>query len=137
MPAPRAVPVLAALMLVTGSAVAFAADLVLYMFDDSCPQWEDEGSMAAPGSPYSAVMCGPGTEPPFVWAVYAGFALAAAVAGFVLLRRRERLTRALPWLALLLVGPTLLVGLLHVTLPQDCISGRTDAGDCSRDREAR
>ena len=137
MPASRAVQVLAPLTLVTGGAIALVADLVLFMVDDSCPQWEDEGPMAAPGSPYSTVMCGPGTEPPFVWAVYAGLALAAGLAVFVLLRRGQRLTRALPWLALLLVGPTLLVGLLHVVLPQDCLSGRTPTGDCARDRETR
>ena len=137
MPASRAVAVLAPLSLVAGCVLVLAADLVLFMYDDSCPQWEDEGPMAAPGSPYSAVMCGPGADPPFVWAVYAGVALAAALAGFVLLRRRGSLVRAAPWLALVLLGPTLLVGLLHLALPRDCPSGRTETGDCSRDREMR
>ena len=137
MPASRAVPVLAALTLVLGCASAVTADLVLFTFDDTCPQWEDEGSMAAPGSPYSQVLCGPGTEPPFTWAVYAGCALAAALVAVVLVRRRDSAARAVPWLALALVGPTLLVLLLHVTLPRDCASGRTETGDCSRDREMR
>ncbi len=137
MPASRAVRVLTPLTLVPGCALAFVASLVLFMYDDSCPQWESEGPMAAPGSPYAGVMCGPGVGPPFVWAVYAGSVLAVAVAGFVLLRRRDSLSRALPWLALVLVGPSLLVGLLHLTLPQDCPSGRTQSGDCSRDRELR
>jgi hypothetical protein len=37
----------------------------------------------------------------------------------------------------LLLAPTLLGGLLHVTLPRDCLSGRTTSGDCARDRELR
>ena len=82
-------------------------------------------------------MCSPGADPPFVWAVYAGIGLAVALAGFVLLRRRGSLTRAAPWLALVLLGPTLLVGLLHLALPRDCPSGPTETGDCSRDREMR
>ncbi len=137
MSASRGVQVVTPLALLVGCALVYAADLMLFMQDDSCPQWEDEGSMAAPGSPYSVVMCGPGLDPPFVWAVYAGLALAVVVSVFVLLRRSTTFTRAVPWLGLVLVGPTLLVGLLHLTLPQDCLSGRTESGDCSRDREMR
>lgn len=133
----RAVRILAALSFVAGSTLSFLADLLLFMVDDSCPQWEDEGPMAAPGSPYSLVMCGPGVEPPFVWAWYAGVGGALAVGVLVLARRGDRVLRALPWLALVLLGPALLVGLLHLTLPQDCLSGRTAAGDCARDREMR
>ncbi|HSE10262.1 MAG TPA: hypothetical protein VLB29_16495 [Nocardioidaceae bacterium] len=133
----RAVRILAALSFVAGSTLSFLADLLLFMVDDSCPQWEDEGPMAAPGSPYSLVMCGPGVEPPFVWAWYAGVGGALAVGVLVLARRGDRVLRALPGLALVLLGPALLVGLLHLTLPQDCLSGRTAAGDCARDREKR
>lgn len=128
---------LAAVAFVVGCTLSLLADLLLFMVDDSCPQWEDEGSMAAPGSPYSLVMCGPGVEPPFVWAWYAGVVGALVVVVLVIAQRGSRVVRALPWLALALLGPTLLVGLLHLTLPQDCLSGRTDAGDCTRDREMR
>ena len=50
------------LAVIIGGLFAAFLDLVLFMYDDSCPQWEDEGTMAAPGSLYSQVMCSPGTE---------------------------------------------------------------------------
>ena len=133
----RSVTVLAGAAFLAGSALSFAVDLVLFMVDDTCPQWEDEGSMAAPRSPYSRVMCAPGGEPPFVWAWYVGIALAALLVIWVVLRRSDRPGRALPWLTVALVGPSMLIGLLHVTLPRDCLSGRTETGACSRDRELR
>ena len=122
--------------LAVGCAVAFLGDLALYTFDDTCPQWEDEGLMAAPGSPYSRVMCGPGDEPPFVWAWYAGVVLAVvAVIPFVRLRLRPVPARVL--VVLVLIIPISVIGLLHVSLPRDCLTGRTDSGDCGRDRELR
>lgn len=122
--------------LAVGCAVALFGDLTLYTFDDTCPQWEDEGPMAAPGSPYSRVMCGPGDEPPFVWAWYAGVAL-AVVAVVPLVRRRMRPNLAKVLVVLVLIIPMSVIGLLHVSLPRDCLSGRTDSGDCGRDRELR
>jgi membrane protease YdiL (CAAX protease family) len=126
------------LAVIIGGLVAGAVDLVLFMYDDSCPQWEDEGTMAAPGSLYSQVMCAPGTEPPFTWAVVIGTVVAALLA--VLLVRRgpvARVTSRLGWALVLMLVPALMVGLLHLTLPQDCLSGRTESGDCGRDRELR
>lgn len=81
-------------------------------------------------------MCGPGAEPPFVWACYAG-TLLALFAVWPILRRRvgPRLGRTLIVVALLV--PTLLITLLHLSLPRDCLTGRTDAGECGRDRELR
>ena len=122
--------------LAVGCAVAFLGDLALYKFDDTCPQWEDEGPMAAPGSPYSRVMCGPGDEPPFVWAWYAGVGL-AVVAVIPLVRRRLRPSLARVLVVLALITPISVIGLLHVSLPRDCLTGRTDSGDCGRDRELR
>lgn len=122
--------------LAVGCAVAFLGDLAPYAFDDTCPQWEDEGTMAAPGSPYSRVMCGPGNEPPFVWGWYAGVVLAAGAA-VVLVRRRLRPNVARVLMVLVLIMPVSAIGLLHVSLPRDCLTGRTDSGDCVRDRELR
>ena len=133
----RSVTVLAGATFLAGCTISFAVDLLLFMVDDTCPQWEDEGSMAAPHSPYSLIMCEPGAEPPFVWAWYVGIALAAGLVLWALRRRGDRLARALPWLTVALVGPSVLIGLLHVTLPRDCASGRTETGVCSRDRELR
>ena len=122
--------------LAVGCAIAFLGDLALYTFDDTCPQWEDEGLMAAPGSPYSRVMCGPGNEPPFVWAWYAGVVL-AVVAVVPLVRRRLRPGPAGVLMVLVMLIPVSVIGVLHVSLPRDCLSGRTDSGDCGRDRELR
>ena len=118
------------------SAVLF--DGWLWANDDSCPQWEDEGPMAAPGSPYAVVMCGP-LDPPLVWAVL--IAAAVGVVALVLgLARWRRGGGVLAWFAtagVVLAGPGVLVGLLHVSLPEDCLTGRTEAGACGRDRELR
>lgn len=137
MSAPRRVAVLAAITLVVGVLAAAVADFYLFVYDDSCPQWEDEGPMAAPGSPYSAIMCSPGAGPPFAGVLLVGAAVTAALLVWVVWRRSTTVTRALPWLLLGLLLPTLLVGLLHLTLPRDCLSGETRSGDCSRDREQR
>ena len=125
------------LAVLLGTLAGAVADLGLFVSDDSCPQWASEGTMAAPGSPFSHVMCGPG-EPPMIWAVAIGFVAAALLA--VLLVRRAPVARVaarLAWAALLMLVPTLIVGLLHVVLPEDCLSGRTESGDCGRDRELR
>ena len=52
-------------------------------------------------------------------------------------KRNPAVAGLIAGLALVLLGPTLLVGLLHLALPRDCPSGRTETGDCSRDREMR
>lgn len=131
----RPVRALAWASVVLGCAASFVADGLLFVFDDSCPQWEDEGTMAAPHSPYSLVMCAPG-EPPFTWVWLLGVLVAVASAVLVV-RRHDRVLRALPVLLVALVAPTLLVGLLHTVLPQDCLTGATRQGDCTRDREMR
>ena len=126
------------LAVLLGGVVAAAVDFGLFVVDDSCPQWEDEGTMAAPGSPYSQVMCGPGSEPPFAWAVVIATVVAALLA--VLLVRRAPVVRMASRLGsalVLMLVPALVVGLLHVTLPRDCLTGRTESGDCGRDREQR
>lgn len=129
----RALVVVALLL---GSFTGFAADLLLFMRDDTCPQFEDEGPMAAPGSPYSLVMCGPG-EPPFTWVTYAGCLLALAVAVALLLRPPARRLAVTGSTLLVLVLPTAVVGVLHLTLPRACLSGDTTSSDCVRDRELR
>ena len=125
------------LAVILGGLAAAVADLGLFVADDSCPQWASEGTMAAPGSPFSRLMCGP-EDPPFVWGVVVGVAVAALLA--VLLVRRgpvARVVSRLGWAGLLMLVPPVLVGLLHLTLPLDCLSGRTESGDCGRDRELR
>ncbi len=129
----RALTVVALLL---GCVAAFLADLQLFARDDTCPQWEDEGPMAAPGSPYSLLMCGP-ADPPLVWAWYAGVLLALALAVALLVRPPRRRLVGTGLVVLLLVGPTALIGVLHVSLPRDCLSGDPDSSDCVRDRELR
>jgi hypothetical protein len=115
-----------------------AASLLLFMVDDSCPQWEDEGRMAAPHSPYSQVMCAPFTsEPPFVRVVALAGLLTLAVALWKLRHVPQSRPRALGASAALLVAPALLLGLLQVSLPQSCLGGETHSGNCSRDRGSR
>jgi hypothetical protein len=106
---------------------------VLYRYDSSCPQWDDEGRSAAPGSLYAQLMCSD-REPPFTWAVAIGIGI-GLVLTIVLLRqpRRDLLGSITGALALLLV-PAVVVGILHIALPRDCFSGRTDGGECARDR---
>lgn len=121
--------------IVLGCVAGFVADLQLFARDDTCPQWEDEGPMAAPGSPYSLLMCGPG-DPPFVWVTYAGWLLALALAVVLVVRPPSRAVGA-GLAVLLLVLPTALVGAMHVSLPRDCLAGDPDSSDCVRDRELR
>lgn len=70
-----------------GVVLLLVAASVLWSVDDSCPQWEDEGSMAAPASPYSVLICGP-QDPPYTWAVLAAALTGGALAWWVARRRR-------------------------------------------------
>ena len=129
-------------LLVTGWLVgavgAAAASLGLFMVDGTCPQWEDEGRMAAPHSPYARVMCFPDTqEPPFVVVVPLAAVLVLAALVWWLVRTPHTWPRAVGATVTLLLAPALVVGLLHLTLPQDCLGGRSSSGNCSRDRESR
>ena len=103
----------------TGALGGAAASLGLFMVDDSCPQWEDEGTSAAPGSAYVRIMCSPTTqEPPLVVAV--GLAALVALALLVWWLRRTPRTwpRAAGAATALVLLPAVLVGALHVTLPE-------------------
>ena len=121
-----------------GAVGAAAASLVLFMVDSTCPQWEDEGRMAAPHSPYARLMCFPDTqEPPFVLVVPLAALLVLVVLVWCLVRTPRTWPRAAGAALTLVMAPALIVGLLHFTLPQDCLSGPTSTGNCSRDRESR
>lgn len=120
-----------------GAAALLPMAVTLWRFDDSCPQWEDEGTMAAPHSPYSLMMCAP-LDPPVTWSVLVSVVAAAALVPLLQRRRPTSGPRLLAVGAVgLVVAPTLVLGLLHLTLPQDCLTGRTETGPCSRDRELR
>jgi heme exporter protein D len=96
----------------------------------ACPDDESEGPSAAPGSPYAALVC-VGGDGSFPWVWVAVTAAAALVAVLAVVRDR----RPLLWSLVLLVGPAALLAVLQVTVPKDCLSGRTPTGDCARDRE--
>lgn len=128
--------VLAVLALLVGSLAGFATDLRLFMVDDTCPQFESEGPMAARASPYSSFLCGP-DDPPFVWATYAGCLLALALAVVLLVRPPVRRSVGVALLFLVLVLPALTIVALHVSLPRDCVDGERETFDCFRDREHR
>ena len=121
-----------------GAAALLSAAVTLWRFDDSCLQWEDEGPMAAPHSPYSLVMCAP-QDPPVTWSVLVSAVAGAALVGLLLRRRRASGRRTLLAAGALglVVAPALVLGLLHLTLPLDCLTGTTETGSCSRDRERR
>lgn len=127
---------LAVLALLVGCVAGFAASLRLFMVDDTCPQFESEGPMAARSSPYSTLLCGP-ADPPLVWAAYAGFLLALALAVALLVRPPVRRAAGVALLTLVLVLPALTIAALHVSLPRDCLSGERDTFGCFRDRELR
>lgn len=129
---------LLALTWVVGAVGGAAASLGLFMAHSPCPQWEDEGRMAAPHSPYGLIMCSPQTqEPPFV--VVVGLAALVALAALIwwFARTPRGWPRAGGAAFALLLGPALLVGILHLTLPQGCLGGTASSGSCSRDREQR
>lgn len=96
----------------------------------ACPDDESEGSSAAPGSPYAALVCtDDGGSFAWVWIAVAALAVVLAVVAVA----RDR--RPLVWAVVLLVGPAALLAVLQLTIPKDCLSGRTETGDCARDRE--
>ena len=141
------VAILGVVASVLGGFAALALLVAFTVLDDPCPSFEDEGPMAAPGSPYARIMCEPAVTAavtpmtqipvPAVLLLSAGIALAATP---LLVWRRPRIA-ARRYLAAGLVGvllvPPLLVVVLQHTLPRDCLSGPTATGECSRDREQR
>ncbi len=142
---PTALAGAVALLLGAFAAMALLAKFTSY--DDPCPAYDDEGPMAAPGSPYSRVMCRAAVtfEPVPMEQVELPAALLVAVvvatlALALLVWRRPRITSrrtlAAGIVGVLLVQP-LLVVVLQYALPRDCLSGRTETGECSRDREQR
>ncbi|MGA8847042.1 MAG: hypothetical protein WB471_10550 [Nocardioides sp.] len=138
---------LAAVVALVVGLIAAAALLAKYTwYDDPCPDFDDEGMMAAPGSRYAQLMCRaavtfepvPMEQVELPWALL-GSAAVAAIGVTVLVWLRPRLSRAAAGLGLVgvLIAPSLLVVALQHGLPRDCASGRSDAGECSRDRESR
>ncbi len=137
----------AVLALLLGAGAAAALLVKFTWFDDPCPEFEDEGSMAAPGSPYAQLMCRAVVtlEPvPMEQIELPGSLLIAvglaAIAALLLVWRRPRLTvrgSLTAGIIGVLVVPPLLVVALQYSLPRDCLSGRASTGECSRDRESR
>ena len=144
----RSLLVMAVLVSLLAGLVAAAALVVAFtVVGDPCPDFESEGPMAAPDSPYSRVMCDPAVtllgdtmsqvEVPAILLVAAGVGALASVL-VVALRPRVRRRRVLvAGVALVLLAPAACVVLAEVTLPRDCLSGRTQGGECGRDRELR
>ena len=124
------------LAVLLGTLAGAVADLGLFVSDDSCPQWASEGTMAAPGSPFSHVMCGPG-EPPSGRSRSASWSPRCSPSCSYVEHRSPGWQLGWRGRRSLMLVPALIVGLLHVTLPEDCLSGRTESGDCGRDRELR
>lgn len=132
--------------LLVGACAAGALLVAFTVYDDPCPGYEDEGTMAAPGSPYSRIMCEPAVTVDLVpmseltvpGAVLASTAAALLLAALVVWRRPRlgRRQTALGVAGVLLVQP-LLVLALQYALPRDCLSGRAETGECGRDRELR
>lgn len=109
-----------------------------------CPDFDDEGPMAAPNSPYTILMCSVETFPaPIILVFAAGLGLLAALVPVGLVRRRRAGSRRssrrtiVVWLVGALVIQPLVVLAAQYTLPRDCLSGRTPTGECSRERELR
>ena len=130
-----------------GGCAAVALAVAFTVFDDSCPGYDDEGSMAAPESAYARIMCepvvtltpSPMSEIPIPAVLLVTWALASTGAAWVILRQRRTSTRrhiAAALTGVLLLQP-LLVLAAQYTLPRDCLTGRTATGECSRDRELR
>ena len=129
-------------------ALAAVALLVLFTtFDDPCPDFEDEGQMAAPNSPYSQIMCDavvtlepvPMEQITVPGVLFISTAAALTVATLLVWRRPRLASRRVlvgGVIGVLIVQPLVIVALQY-TLPRDCLSGPTDAGDCGRDRELR
>ncbi len=102
-----------------------------------CPSYDDEGETAAPGSPYSAVLCGTlDSVPSFLGALTVLVVVAVLVAALLVGLLQRRLPHAGAWgLLALAATPPLLVLALHHVLPEDCLGGPDDSNACQRDRE--
>lgn len=137
----------AILMLLLGGLSSLALVVVFTMFDDPCPGYDDEGPTAAPGSPYVEIMCepavtlelGPMSQIPVPAVLFITSAVAVTAATLLIWRRPRiaaRRSLAAGMVGVLLVQPLVVVA-LQLALPRDCLSGRTEPGECSRDRELR
>lgn len=119
-----------------GTLASATVAYVLWNQGETCLDFASEGPTAAPGSAYSAVMCGP-FPVPLRWSVL--WVLVASWLALLLLasawRRRGGAARYVAALLGLLLVPPLLQLVQHVALPRDCLSGREDSGSCARDRE--
>lgn len=130
---------------VTGGFLAMALLALATSFTGVCPDFDDEGPMAAPDSLYTNLMCPVETFPaPIVLMPAGSLGLLAALVPVGLVRRGRRpgsspangRTIAI-WLVGALVMQPLVVLVAQYTLPRDCLSGRTPTGECSRERELR
>jgi hypothetical protein len=121
----------AVVTLAVGLAVALVAFAVAV--PENCPWYDDEGTTAAPGSPYSAVLCGSTGDP--VWALLV-VGLASVVLAVAVVVGARRLSQA-PWIALglLAAGPLVLMVVLTSTLPQGCLGGDDGTERCETNRE--
>ena len=141
----------AAVAWIVGGVVAAALMMRFTVVQDPCPGYDDEGTMAAPGSPYARLMCD-GKQlalapdevltVPAVLVLAGALGLLAAVVALALARRHHRpgshrRRSVAGWLLAALVAPVVVVLLAQLALPRDCLSGRTTTGACSRDREMR
>jgi len=126
---------------VTAWVVTLAAGLTLALLafvatvPENCPWYDDEGSTAAPGSPYSAVLCGSEGDPVWALLVVGLASLLLAVAVVVGARGHSQA----PWVALLLLGagPLVLVVVLQGVLPEGCVGGDDGTESCATNREQR
>ncbi len=137
----------AGVALLLGGLISLALVAAFTVFDDPCPGYDDEGSMAAPGSPYATVMCEPVAtlelsrtdQVPVPGVLLISSIVAVAAATLFVWRRpgvASRRSLAAGLVGVLLVQP-LVVVVLQLALPRDCLSGRTATGECGRDRELR
>lgn len=149
----RLVTAAAVAAFLVGGVLALVLVVGFTAFDDPCPDYDDEGTMAAPDSPYSTLMCDTRPLPWMPEMETVGVPLVLAVAGIIgllvafvpvaLVRRGRRAGRPARrrtvalWLAGVLVVQPLVVLAAQYGLPRDCLSGRTPSGECSRDREVR
>lgn len=133
--------------LLLGGIGSLALVAVFTVFDDPCPGYDDEGTMAAPDSPYSRVMCEPTmrlelgqmTQVPVPMAFLVSSAVGIMAAG-LLAGGRTRRTARRPLIAglvgVLLLQPVVVVTLQYA-LPRDCLGGPAVSDECGRDREYR
>ncbi len=146
-PARRATIAASLAALLLGGLVSLALVTAFTVFGDPCPGYDDEGTMAAPASPYARAMCAPAftlelgrmNQVPVPAVVIVSTALAVAAATMLVWRRPRLASRrslAAGLVGVLLVQPLVVVA-LQVALPRDCLGGRTAVGECGRDRERR